>query len=67
VRIDNLTTTTGIISLFTIIYFVYLLLKYNINKIRKNLLNEKIIMEKVLNYYNEDQAIINELIEKYPE
>jgi len=65
IKVKNLSCLVIVISLITILYFVYLLLKYNNNKMRKNLLYENIILEKVLQYAA-DNKFLDELIIQYP-
>ena len=66
VKTDKPSCIVLLISLPTIIYFIYLLKKFNNDRLRKNLLNEKILMEKVL-IYTKNPQIVKELIKEFPD
>lgn len=55
-----------IISGISTTYFVFLLFRYSTKRLRKNLLYERALMEKVL-LFQQDRKIIAKLIKKYPD
>ncbi|MCF8302476.1 MAG: hypothetical protein K9I94_04300 [Bacteroidales bacterium] len=66
IKTDKPSSSVVFFSLLTIVYFIYVMIKYNNNRLRKNLLYEKIIMEKVLVYIKHPK-IVDQLKEKYPD